>query len=166
MKAMRRTFIFAVVVILVMSVVAFPVFAIGTPYSTHISGFVELYNGSPANAYIRAAQAFLYHYPYTQATIINGGGIDGGYGNATENAVKIYQQKKWPYSSAEWDGRVGSKTWGKIAGDLSLGSFESGGFFLCYNSGNVMFVDRSSGFTYYSCTAGGLKDRYIESNPG
>ena len=35
-------------------------------------------------------------YPYTQTTIINGGGIDGGYGNATESAVKIYQQKKWP----------------------------------------------------------------------
>lgn len=164
MKAMKKTIVFVLVVVMMMSVMSLPASAtLVEPYYSHVSGFVELYNGSTANAYIRALQAFLYHYPYTQTTIINGGGIDGGYGNATENAVKIYQEKKWPYDSTQWDGRVGTKTWTKIAGDLKVGENTGEYAYLCYNSGKVMYVDlRAEGYTYYNCNVNGVKDRYIE----
>lgn len=163
MKTMKKTVMLVLVVVMLLSVMVLPASAVGDPYYSHVSGFVELYNGSTANAYIRAAQAFLYHYPYTQTTIISGDGIDGGYGNATQSAVKIYQEKKWPYDSTQWDGRVGPKTWAKIAGDLYLDDYGSHEVYLCYNSGHVMYVDlRAEGYTYYSCNTSGVKDRYIE----
>lgn len=99
----------------------------------------------------------------THIVIENGGGIDGGYGNATQSAVVTYQKKKWPYDSSQWDGRVGRKTWTKIAGDLNEGYSNSEGIYLCYNNGRVMYVDRrAEGYTYYSCDINGVKDRFIE----
>lgn len=163
MKIMKKSVVFVLVVIMLMSIMALPASALSDPYYSHISGFKTLYNGSTENAYIRALQAFLYHFPYTQTTIISGGGIDGGYGNATESAVKIYQQKKWPNDQTQWDGRVGPKTWAKIAGDLYSGDYGLHEVYLCYNGGHVMYVDeRAEGYRYYSCNTSGTKDRYIE----
>ena len=168
MKTMKKALVFVLVLVMMISIMALPASAkLSTTYFSDVSGFVELYNGSLANGYIRALQAFLYHYPYTRATTISGGGIDGGYGSATESDVKIYQQKKWPYNKNEWDGRVGkecSKTWTKIANDLSEGEATMEHVYLCYNGNHVMFVDlRAEGRTYYSCNAQGEKDRYIRS---
>lgn len=163
MKHRKKIFASPLSLLLLLSVVAIPTSAVGSPYYSHICGFEELYNGSPANAYIRAVQAFLYYYPDTRSTIISGGGIDGGYGNATESAVRTYQQDKWPYTSSEWDGRVGPKTWEKIATDLYLDDFGNNEVYLCHYGGHVMYVDlRAEGYTYYSCNSSGAKDRYIE----
>lgn len=170
MKAMKKTIVFALVVVMMMSVMSLPASAaLVEPYYSHVSGFVELYNGSTANAYIRAVQCFLYHYSYaTRNEITNAGGIDGGYGNGTENAVIMYQKDKWPNDNnpehvKNRDGRVGPKTWTKIAGDLKVGESTGEYAYLCYNSGKVMYVDlRAEGYTYYNCNANGVKDRYIE----
>lgn len=166
---MKKTIMLALVVIMLMSIMVLPASAVSDPYYSHVAGFEELYNGSTANAYIRAAQCFLYHYSYaTKKEIANAGGIDGGYGNGTENAVIMYQKDKWPNDNNEEhvknrDGRVGPKTWAKIAGDLYLDDYGSDEVYLCYNSGHVMYVDlRAEGYTYYSCNASGVKDRYIE----
>lgn len=103
----------------------------------------------------------MYHYPYTQTTIINGGGIDGGYGNATESAVKIYQQKKWPNTPSEWDGRVGTKTWTKVAGDLIKKNVGSETY-LNYGNGRVMnVVINGSSHSYYNCNTSGTRDCFI-----
>lgn len=162
MKLAKRMLALAVAVMLVMAVLVVPASAtLPPPFYSHVCGFVELYNGSTANGYVRAIQAFLYHYPYTQTTIINGGGIDGGYGNATESAVKIYQQKKWPNTPSEWDGRVGTKTWTKVAGDLIKKNVGSETY-LNYGNGRVMnVVINGSSYSYYNCNTSGTRDRFI-----
>lgn len=164
MKLLKRTVVMALAIMMLMSILVLPASAVlSTPYYSHVCAFHELYNGSPENAYIRAAQCFLYRFSTsTRNTIINGGGIDGGYGNATMNAVKEYQSKKWPYNRDEWDGRVGTKTWTKIAGDLYDTGDDGYHVDLCCNGGKVLYVDlRAAGYSYYNCNASGGKDRLI-----
>lgn len=86
MKKLKRASVLAVAIMTLITTMALPAFAtISGTYYSHVCSFYEIYNGSPRNAYIRAAQCFLYHYSYkTRTTIVNGGGIDGGFGNATE----------------------------------------------------------------------------------
>lgn len=163
MKRLKRTATLVLAIMMLTAVLVLPASAVLlSPYYSHVCSFHELYNGSPENAYIRAAQCFLYNYPKTRTTIINGGGIDGGYGSATQNAVTTYQKDKWPNTKSEWDGRVGTKTWTKIAGDLYVGYNDGESAYLRYNGGNVIFVDlRAEGYSYYNCNAQGSKERLI-----
>jgi len=169
MKLLKRTAVLALAIMMLTSILVLPASAVlYSPYYSHVCGFNELYNGSPDNAYIRAAQCFLYHYSsHTRKLIINAGGIDGGYGNGTADAVTAYQTDKWPDDdNAEHkknrDGRVGPKTWAKIAGDLYVGYEGSEYAELRCKGGNVIYVDlRAEGHTYYNCNALGAKDRFI-----
>lgn len=172
MKLLKRTAVLALAIMMLTALLVLPASAVLTsPYYSHVCAFHELYNGSPENAYIRAAQCFLYHYSSaTRKAITNAGGIDGGYGNGTENAVRLYQKDKWPNDNSvehvqNRDGRVGPKTWAKIAGDLYVG-YEGGEYAeLRYNGGNVIYVDlRAEGYTYYNCNESGVKDRRIVSH--
>ena len=169
MKLLKRTAVLALAIIMLTSILVLPASAaLYGPYYSHVCAFHELYNGSPENAYIRAAQCFLYHYSSeTRKSIANAGGIDGGYGNGTEYAVTLYQTDKWPNDYdmehvKNRDGRVGPKTWNKIAGDLYVGYEGVEYADLCCNGGKVIYVDRrAEGHTYYNCNELGKKDRFI-----
>lgn len=70
-----------------------------------------LQKGSKGDS-VRALQVLLIGYGYSCGSY----GADGDFGNATYNAVVAYQKKVFPNAPAEWDGIVGSKTWGKLLG--------------------------------------------------
>lgn len=169
MKLLKRTVVLALAIMMLTSILVLPASAVLTePYYSHVCAFKEIYNGSSENAYIRAAQCFLYHYSYdTRKEIDNSGGIDGGYGNGTERAVVLYQTDKWPNDYNEEhlknrDGRVGKKTWTKIADDLYVGYVGAEYAELRYNGGDVIYVDlRAEGYTYYNCNKSGTQDRRI-----
>lgn len=169
MKLLKKIAVLALAIMILASILVLPAFAVlSDPFYSHVCDFNELYNGSPDNAYIRAAQCFLYHYSYeTRTAINNAGGIDGGYGNGTEYAVTLYQTDKWPDDNnpehvKNRDGRVGPKTWTKIAGDLSVGFICGEYAELRCNGGNVIYVDlRAEGYQYFSCNKSGSKDRFI-----
>jgi hypothetical protein len=61
---------------------------------------------------VRALQVLLIGYGYSCGKW----GADGDFGADTEKAVRAYQKKIFPNAPAEWDGIVGSKTWGKLLG--------------------------------------------------
>lgn len=168
MNTLKRPISMILLLVMLMSILAIPVLAEGDPYYTHICGFKKLYNGSPENAYIRAAQRFLLCYGgEARSNILSGGGVDGGYGYYTEEAVTAYQKDKWPYNTVEQDGRVGPKTWEKIAVDLKLSMGGSDNDDLCFNGKKVLYVDtRAGGLSYYNYNGdeyNGYKDRFIVS---
>ena len=166
MNTFKRPIIAVLLIVMLMSIFVVSVSAVDDPYYTHVSSFEELYNGSTQNAYIRAAQRFLLCYGgEARKSIIDGGGVDGGYGYYTEEAVRKYQKDKWPYNANEQDGRVGPKTWEKIAVDLEYGVGGPEHADLCIYGKKVLYVDRrAEGYTYYNYNGseyGGYKDRYI-----
>ena len=57
---------------------------------------------------VKALQTLLIGYGYSCGTK----GVDGSFGNATDNAVKAFQN----YNSLEIDGVVGADTWNKLLG--------------------------------------------------
>ena len=120
MKALKRMLALVLVVIMVMSTLTIPASAasIGTMnWKGAIAGFPQLYNGSTQNGYIKMLQRFLLLYPYTYSTIVNGGGVDGGFGNKTQAAVETFQKNE--LGANEADGYVGTKTWTAIASLLT-----------------------------------------------
>lgn len=168
MNTLKRPIIIVLLLVILMSILAIPASAVSNPYYTHIKEFKEIYNGSTLNAYIRAAQRFLLCYGgEARSDIISGGGVDGGYGYYTEAAVTAYQKEKWPYNTNEHDGRVGPKTWEKIAIDLEYSPGGSNYEDLCVNGKKVLYIDtRAEGYGYYNYNGseyGGTKDRFIVS---
>lgn len=163
MRTNKKLAIFIFAVVMLISTLVLPASAtLHEPYYGHVCDFNELYNGSPDNAYIRAVQCFLYHFPDTSDIIEQAGGIDGGYGNGTESAVRIYQASKWSNDPTQQDGRVGPKTWEKIAGDLVDAYPEPDLVALRYRGADIMHVDtRAEGYRYYNCDEWGNRDRFI-----
>lgn len=166
MNTAKRPIIAVLLLVFLVSVLAVPASAVSDPHYTNVCKFKELYNGSPLNAYIRAAQRFLLCYGGdARSNILSGGGVDGGYGYYTEEAVRAYQKDKWPYNTSEQDGRVGKKTWEKIAVDLEFSSGDSEHDDLCINNKKVLYIDtRAGGYSYYNYNGseyGGTKDRFI-----
>lgn len=170
MNTLKRSIIVVLLFAILMSILAIPALAlaVGSSHYTNVSGFKELYNGSPLNAYIRAAQRFLLCYGgEARSNIISGGGVDGGYGYYTQEAVMVYQKDKWPYDEKEQDGRVGPKTWEKIAVDLEYSPGGTDYDDLCVNGKKVLYIDtRAEGYSYYNYNGSeyeGTKDRFIVS---
>lgn len=168
MNTLKRPIVAVLLLVILVSILAVSAYAVGDPYYTHVSGFKELYNGSTLNAYIRAAQRFLLCYGgEARSNIISGGGVDGGYGYYTGEAVREYQEDKWPFNSQEWDGRVGPKTWEKIAVDLEYSMGGTNYEDLCVNGRQVLYIDtRAEGYRYYNYNGdeyNGTKDRFIVS---
>lgn len=158
MKYVKRNLALALTVIMIVSVMAVPASAatISTiNWDTQFSSFPQLYNGSTQNGYIKMLQRFLLLYPFTYSSIYNAssayGGVDGGFGNKTEAAVKIFQRNA--LGAGEDDGYVGTKTWGAIRDmltgssilryDCSDGSPASGlttAVIRCVQSGSVVYL--------------------------
>lgn len=116
MKLMKRVFAAALAVMMIMAVLIIPASAASSIWEDEFAGFPELYEGSSASGYIKMLQRFLYGYSNeAKEEIVDGGGIDGGFGAYTTEAVKHFQDD---FTDLQSDGRPGTYTWRKIASVL------------------------------------------------
>lgn len=115
MKRTKRLLAIFLSVIMVASIMIIPASAATIPtvnWAGAIAGFPELYNGSTQSGHIKFLQRFLMMYnDTTRDEIINAGGVDGGFGNGTTNAVIEFQSDN---NLSLVDGRPGPQTWSKI----------------------------------------------------
>ena len=73
-----------------------------------------LKKGASGNS-VKQLQRRLLAYGGTPAYYIRtSGGADGYFGEGTRKAVIAFQKIKFPNQPGEWDGLVGSQTWGKL----------------------------------------------------
>ena len=118
MKHMKRAFCLMVVVVMMMSIIAFPASASTTVYDKLLEDFptFPMLQVNSSGGYVRLLQRFLYVCPKTHETIYNTNntnhGIDGGFGARTKQAVIEFQT--FVLGSSQADGIVGKHTWTAI----------------------------------------------------
>lgn len=157
MKHMKRALCLMVVVVMMMSIIAFPASASTTVYGKLLEDFptFPVLQVNSSGGYVRLLQRFLYVCPRTHETIYNTNntnhGIDGGFGNRTKQAVIEFQTLV--LGSSQADGIVGKNTWTAIYSILD--HYQAGKYF--YYNGEadwdrfVMWYS-NSGSTYYLYT--------------
>lgn len=123
MKFFRR-FALLIAVATLATVVAMPASAaVDSTTKSKIQSFPYLYNGVDYPSAVRALQKFLIHCNVATQDI-KGDGLDGGFGNHVEAAVRIYQVTRGIGEPGEdpnnpnGTGEVSTRTWGAIADDL------------------------------------------------
>lgn len=121
MKRMKKLVCLLVVLIMTMSIVVLPASAsenmtIEEKIRTEFPTFPVLRLNSTHTEYVKLLQRFLYVCPATYEIIYNTDttyhGIDGGFGDRTYNAVRIFQYAMFGESGT--DGIVGEDTWAVI----------------------------------------------------
>lgn len=115
MKFLKKASMLAMTVIMLVSVLTIPASALSSSWQDAFADFPELYEGHTSSGHIKAIQRFLYCYSNeTKAALTKGGsiGIDGGFGEKTTEAVRIFQED---FKDLTDDGRPGKNTWRKIA---------------------------------------------------
>lgn len=143
MTNVKRLFVLMLVLVLLVSTMALPAFAAAnTTWQNAFADFPELYQGHSSKGYIKLLQRFLYCYSNdTKAALTKGGGvgIDGGFGQKTEEAVKIFQND-FLYTSNPLvvDGRPGANTWRKIAQQLDA---SVSGLFRVRNKDDLLYYN-------------------------
>lgn len=118
-------------------------------YSTYYTGLIQRY--------------MCVYNSTTRAYVVNSGGVDGGYGSGTKNAVLAYQAAK----GFTQDGVFGSQSWPSLAASLSLTSTSgTTGYYTYYSyyyAQNVAMLKitsmsgsyvQSSSYWYYNKTTG------------
>lgn len=169
MSLRKRIFSFVLAVVLICPLLCIPASArgIGVDWEGPFARFTEVCVGSPAAGYNKAAQRFLYCFPSTFRLIADNGGIDGIFGSKSKEAAIIYQKYEWPneVDKAMWDGRIGGKTWSKIAGRLDPKDlYTNYDYILTYGNDYVYYLDtRAEGCTYYSYNVTSSGGVYKES---
>lgn len=156
MRLRKRFCLCALVVALLCSMLCISASAeeIGVEWRSPFARFTEVYQGSTSSGYIKAAQRFLYCFPSTHRLIADHGKMDGRFGPKTKEAAIKYQKYEWNNTSDSnmWDGRIGAKTWSKIAYRLNPEVTETDySYYLNYGNEHVYYLDtRAEGCTYYS----------------
>lgn len=105
-------------VILIIACLTTAAFAASSPWPERFSMFSQISSANGGNypGYVKAAQRFLMCFnSNTYSLVMNNGGTDGMFGNATYNAVIDYQQKR----GLAVDGVIGANSW-KMMGTLLL----------------------------------------------
>lgn len=157
MKHMKRAFCLMVVVVMMMSIIAFPASASTSLDEKLLNDFptFPVLQMNSSGGYVRLLQRFLYVCPTTHETIYNTNntnhGIDGSFGSRTRQAVIEFQTLALGLSQA--DGIVGRNTWTVIYSFLN--HYQAGKYY--YYDGEaewdrfVMWYS-NSGSTYYLYT--------------
>lgn len=150
MKRTKRLLAIFLSVIMVASVMIIPASAatIATVnWAGAIAGFPELYNGSPQSGYIKFLQRFLMMYnDTTRDYIINSGGVDGGFGNGTADAVEVFQDDN---ELSLVDGRPGPQTWSRITIYLTQsGAYLYSGTNTEYSGEKIVFFTQNGSLVY------------------
>lgn len=118
MKYLKKALCLMVVVVLMMSIIAFPASASTTLDSRLLDDFpgFPVLRLNSSGEYVRLLQRFLYVCPATHEAIYNTNstnhGIDGGFGTVTDGAVRTFQLSQFGASGV--DGVVGEDTWEAI----------------------------------------------------
>lgn len=105
-------------VFLIIACLTIMAFAASSPWPERFSMFAQISSANGGNypGYVKAAQRFLMCFnSNTYSLVMNNGGTDGMFGNATYNAVIDYQQKR----GLAVDGVIGANSW-KMMGTLLL----------------------------------------------
>lgn len=166
MANVKRFFALTLVLVSLVSTMALPAFAeANTTWQNAFADFPVLYQGHSSKGYIKLLQRFLYCYSDdTKAALTKGGGVgvDGGFGQKTEEAVKIFQTD-FLYTSdpLDVDGRPGENTWRKIAQQLDdsmsgLFRVRNKNDFLYYNV--MAYTGATASTSMYNYTAAGAKE--------
>lgn len=167
MKHVKRMTALTLVVIIMMSVMVLPASAALTddPYlKPKIQAFPYLYNGVDYPSAVRALQRFLMFMPdYSAADVLISDGLDGGYGNHVEAAVRYFQvlngigEAGEDPNNPDGTGEVSTRTWGAIADNLYETDTSEDYARLCNISGaRIYYVDTSTStynFAYYTSTS-------------
>lgn len=147
----QMTMLLAVALVFALAVSAY---AITGTWKSRIEGFTRVsMSHNPTSNYVKVLQRFLICYnDTTNQLIIDGGGVDGIFGQKADSAVREFQSKR----KITDDGDCGTNTWGEVATCLS--SSTSGNVttfitnYLCpsgYGS-NVMKATLNSAGTYHT----------------
>lgn len=120
-KISRKVFRQVLTIFLIIAIIAClstAAFAASSPWPERFSMFAQISSANGGNypGYVKAAQRFLMCFnSNTYSLVMNNGGTDGMFGNATYNAVIDYQQKR----GLAVDGVIGANSW-KMMGTLLL----------------------------------------------
>lgn len=158
MKYCKRVLSFVIVAVLMFSTFAIPASAASDTWVARFQRFPTLNTGTSNYAYVKALQTFLLVFGGEAKTlIIEGGGVDGSYGTKTKEAVKVFQEERFPYDSNQWDGVTGSGTWGMVAAWLDHVWISSTVSFFCGYGENVYRAVQTgtTQFSYYYQSAAG-----------
>lgn len=144
MKSVKRALSFILLLVMMISVLAVPVFAASSSMLAKISSFPYLYHGVVNSNGVRALQKFLLtDTNNAYYTAIYGDGLDGGFGPNVENAVRNYQIRHGIYGpNNNGTGEVYNQTWTAIANDLSESSN------IMTRGGTSVYKVEKSGSTY------------------
>ena len=117
----KRGLSLVLIVIMVVSMMAVPAFAASGVWTTRFRQFPSISTGTTRYGYVKALQTFLLHYSSeTKALIKEGGGVDGGYGQKTKSAVKVFQDEVFNGDGTQIDGATGPNTWEQVAVKLEV----------------------------------------------
>lgn len=153
MKKSHRLYAFVCVVMILMSVMAFPAYAETASGEFAVFRQISSANGSSAPGYTKALQRFLMCISSdNRNAIIASGGIDGNFGSTTTRLTKNFQSS----CNLTADGVVGRNTWTAIETSLVAVTRDSEGTTWSNSNGSVIF---SHGYgnasRYYSYLANG-----------
>ena len=138
MKIVKRTFLFAMAVAMIMSIMVMPAMAsepMDTEWLQEFRRFPEQNVSSYSTRYTYPLQRFLRLYPDSSYEIINSGGVDGIFGNGTARAVRDFQEATGFLSLT---GSCNDDTWAAIP--LYLGQTPIGGGYHDYSYGGTVFM--------------------------
>lgn len=137
MKTGTRILAMVMVNAMILATTVIPAAALGEDWEMHMTQRFPLVKRGATGGFTRLLQRFFYCYNLTREWIVNGGGIDGNFGPATENAVLDYQRYQFGANSNQVDGKVGTRTWTEVADDLTYVTEES----CLKHNGPVIFVN-------------------------
>ncbi|MBQ8807576.1 MAG: hypothetical protein IJZ68_14275 [Bacteroidaceae bacterium] len=159
MTRSKRVLSLVLIVVLMVSMLAIPAFAASDVWVQRFQQFPTITTGTTNYGYVKALQTFLLAASdKTAALIREGGGVDGGYGAKTKDAVKLFQMEVFPNDSSQWDGATGSKTWGRIAAWLEVIQYSSTQFTFISFAQDVYRVTVNNGvYTYAYNSSDGWK---------
>lgn len=161
-KVFKRAIPFVLVVVMCLSM-GVPAFATMT-IREGISDFASQGNGS-SGGLVRLIQTFLYCYnDTTQACIAKYGGVDGAFGDGTEEAVIAFQRAR----GFTDDGVFGQQSWPWVATNLTLMENSRSYYYYSFYSNvygwNKMLEVYSADGNATSSTKWWLYDNYNTSN--
>lgn len=152
-KSFKRimTMLLAVVLVFALAVSAY---AITSTWKSRIEGFTRVsISRNPTSNYVKVLQRFLICYnDTTNQLIIDGGGVDGIFGQKADSAVREFQSKM----KLAVNGDCGANTWGAVASCLSDSTSNNVTIFttnyLCPagSGSNVMKATLNSAGTYHT----------------
>lgn len=153
MRTIKRTIVFALMAVMMMSVTAMPAAALGNGWPDRIAKFQEVaeYNDSILPGYVKAAQRFFICYSETRNEM-GSSTVDGDFGPCTFAALRRFRSLK----SLPANDLMDSNAWRELGKELDREMFypNPSRSILIENGGNIMLVGTGPyTYSYYCYTS-------------